>query len=199
MAVTPERFAQGMTYDEFKAQMEKNKEKLNANEEGLRLTAEDLAPFQQLPRTLHVVATAEDWCPDVIDNLPILGRIARESGKLDVRVFLRDQNLDITDQFLYQGKFRSIPTFVFFDEDFQEIGRFIERSEKATNRRLQFRQEFFRSHPDFGTADTPTDQLSEDARAAYLQAIAAEREKWRPLDAQDTIRELQAIVKTFKA
>ena len=109
MAVTPERFAQGLTYEGFKVQMEKNKEKFGANEEALRLTAEDLAPFQQLPRPLQVLAIAEDWCPDVIDNLPILGRIAKESGTLDVRVFLRDQNLDLADQFLYQGKFRSVP------------------------------------------------------------------------------------------
>jgi hypothetical protein len=198
MAVTGERFAQGLTYEEFKAQMTRNKEKFIANEEGLQLSPGDLAPFQRLSRSLHVLATAEDWCPDVIDNLPILGRIARDSGKLDVRVFLRDQNLDIADQYLYQGKFRSVPTFIFFDDDFQEVGRFFERTASATNRRVQFRQDFFASHPELGSADTPPDQLSDDARARYQQVAAPKREEWRPLDAQDTVRELRAIVESVK-
>lgn len=194
VAITAERFAQGLTYDEYKTQMTKNQERFGANEDAAPVTPETLAAFQALPRPLHVLVTAEDWCPDVIDNLPILGRIARESGKLDVRIFPRDQNLDVADQYLNQGKFRSIPTIVFFDENFQEVGQFIERTTSATDRRLQFRQEFFAGHPELGSADTPADQLSEEARASYMQAVAPKREEWRPLDAQDTVNEIMAIV-----
>lgn len=194
MAITAERFAQGLTYEEYKAQMTRNQERFAANEKDLPVTPDMLAAFQAVPRPLHVLVSAEDWCPDVIDNLPILGRIARESGKLDVRVFPRDQNLDIADQYLYQGKFRSVPTFVFFDDDFNEVGTFFERTAQATNRRQQFRQEFFASHPELGAADTPPDQMSEEARAQYMQAVAPKREEWRSLDAQDTLRELRAIV-----
>jgi hypothetical protein len=31
------------------------------------------------------------------------------------------------DQFLKDGRYRSIPVFVFLDEDMQELARFIER------------------------------------------------------------------------
>src|SRR4051812_6098831 len=126
MSVTAERFAQGLTYEEFKAVMTKNREKLESNERGLDLHAEDLAVFKSLPETFNVLAIGEDWCTDVIDNLPIVARIAAESGKLNLRVFLRDQNLDLMDQFLKEGKHRSIPSIVFFDDQFNEIGRFIE-------------------------------------------------------------------------
>jgi thiol-disulfide isomerase/thioredoxin len=179
--------------------MSRNKERFIANEENLQVTPETLAAFQALPRPLQVLVTAEDWCPDVIDNLPILGRLARESGKLDVRVFPRDQNLDIADQYLNQGKFRSVPTFVFFTDDFQEVGQFIERTASATRRRQEFRQAFFASHPEFGSADTPPDQLSEEARAAYQQVATPQREAWRPLDAEDTVRELKAIVEQIRS
>ncbi len=193
MAITAERFAQGLTYEAYRAQMTRNQERFNANEEDVQLPPDTLAAFKALPRPLHVLVTAEDWCPDVIDNLPILGRLARESGTLDVRIFPRDQNLDIADQYLNQGKFRSIPTMVFLDDNFQEVGRFIERTAHATDRRRQFREEFFGSHPELGSADTPPDQLTEQARATYMAAVADKREAWRSLDAQDTLRELTAI------
>lgn len=39
-----------------------------------------------LDRPLHVLVLAEDWCGDVIANLPVLGRLAAESGTFDVVV-----------------------------------------------------------------------------------------------------------------
>ncbi|MGH2517127.1 MAG: thioredoxin family protein, partial [Ktedonobacterales bacterium] len=118
MAVSRERFEQGMTYEQYKEQMTRNQERFAANERDLTLDSADLAAFQNLPQPLDVLVIAEDWCTDVIDNLPILGRIARETGKLNLRVFLRDQNLDLIDQYLKEGQFRSIPVFVFFDDSF---------------------------------------------------------------------------------
>src|SRR5690242_2087183 len=132
MAVTRERFDQGMTYAAYKAQMTRNRERFEANEQTVELRSEDIAFFAKLDRPLHVLVLAEDWCGDVIANLPILGRLAAESGALDIRVFLRDQNLDLIDQYLNGGKYRSIPVFVFFDAAFQELGYWIERPARIT-------------------------------------------------------------------
>src|SRR5579883_3082777 len=155
MAITRERFEQGMTYDEFKAQMTRNQDRFIENERQLELDPADIAAFKNLPRPLNVLVIAEDWCGDVIANLPILGRIDRKSGKLHLRVFLRDQNLDLMDQYLNQGQFRSIPVFVFFDAQFNEVGRFIERPASVTERRARQRRDLFAQHPEFGSPDTP--------------------------------------------
>ena len=80
MTVTRERFEQGMSYDAFKAQMTRNQERFQAIEQALVLDPADLAAFTNLPRSLDVLVLAEDWCGDVINNLPILGRLAAESG-----------------------------------------------------------------------------------------------------------------------
>lgn len=194
MTVTAERFAQGLTYDEFKAQMTRNRDRFEQNEERVQITPEDLDAFKRLPRPLNVLVLAEDWCGDVIDNLPILGRLARESGKLNLRIFLRDQNLDLMDQWLFQGKFRSIPTFVFFDDDFNQVGLFIERPASATARRTKFREELYQKNPEFGPPDRSIAELPEDVRVKLMQEMASAREQWRPLDNQDVITELRAIV-----
>src|SRR4051812_26892581 len=102
MAVTRAQFESGLTYEGFKEQMTRNREQLEQNERDLDVKPEDLQAFKGLPKKVNVLALAEDWCGDVIANLPILGRIANESGTLNVRVHLRDQEpgSQIMDQYL---------------------------------------------------------------------------------------------------
>jgi Thioredoxin len=199
MAITRERFEQGMTYADYKAQMTRNKEQFEANEHNLKLDPEDLEAFKSLPHPVNVLVLAEDWCGDVIANLPILGRIANDSGKLNVRVFLRDQNLDIMDQYLNQGEFRSIPVFVFFDEQFNQLGVFIERPESVTKRTAQWRSELHAQHPEYGSPDTPISQLPEDVRVKLMESLAARREETRDQNNKDVVQTLRSIVESARA
>src|SRR5437870_12320827 len=150
MTIDRARFDQGLTYDAYKAQMTRNRDRLEENERRVDLGKEALAAFRALPRPVKVVVLAEDWCGDVIANLPVLGRLAKDSGKLDVRIFLRDQNDDIMQQYLNKGQFKSIPVFVFFDEDYRELGHWIERPASVTEIRVKRRKEGCASHPVFG-------------------------------------------------
>jgi hypothetical protein len=199
MTVTRERFEQGMSYDAFKAQMTRNQERFQAQEQALALEPADVTVFSNLPRPLDVLVLAEDWCGDVITNLPILGRLAAESGKLNLRIFLRDQNADLMDQYLNQGQFRSIPVFVFFDEQFNELGRFIERPASVTERNAQIQREVYAEHPEFGSPDVPVTQLPEDLRLQVMQATAGRREASRALNNQDVVSALRQIVAAAQA
>jgi len=193
--VTRERFEQGMTYDEFKAQMTRNEERFAANERNLVLDPADVDVFKRLPRPLRVLVLAEDWCGDVIDNLPVLGRLAAESGKLNLGIFLRDQNLDLMDHYLNRGEFRSIPVFAFFDDDFHEIGRFIERPESVTTRRASQRATLSEQYPELGDPTTPVGQLPEVARVRMMELLADVRAQAKPLDNQEVVGALRDIVK----
>lgn len=193
-AVSSDRFQQGMTYEQYKAQMTRNRERLEANEKQVRISPEELAPFRSLSQPLHVLVLAEDWCGDVIANLPVLGRLAAESGKLDVRVFLRDQNLDIMDQYLNEGKHRSIPVFVFFDGEFGEIGRFIERPKSVTVEIGRRRAEVFAAHPEYGDPGQPIDQLPEEVRVKLMQAMATLRAELAPFSDAEVVAALREIV-----
>jgi hypothetical protein len=198
-AVTRERFEQGMTYDEFKAQMTRNQERLAANERSLVLDPADLDVFKRLPRPLNVLVLAEDWCGDVIDNLPILGRLAAESVKLNLRIFLRDQNPDLMDNYLNRGEFRSIPVFAFFDGDFNEIGRFIERPESVTKRRADQRDALSAQYPELGDPTTPVGQLPEAARVRLMELLADVRAQAKPLDNQEVVGALRDTVRGVTA
>ncbi len=193
MGITRERFAQGMTYELYYAQMTRNQERFKQQEEQVTITTADLAPFAALPSPLQVLVLAEDWCGDVINGLPILGRIAATTGKLDLRIFLRDQNLDLMDQYLKEGQYRSIPVFAFFDTEFNQVGLFIERPAATTARYQRQREELTAQHPEFGSPETPITQLDEAVRTQLMTAMATLRETSRPEDNQEIIRALQAI------
>jgi len=195
MAVTAERFDQGMTYEEYREQMNRNRERFDETEAAVNLDPADVQAFSSLPQPLKVLVIAEDWCGDVISNLPVLGKLAAASnGKLDVRVFLRDQNLDLIDQYLKEGKYRSIPVFVFFDQDFNELGHMIERPASVTQMLAEKRAAIYASNPQYGDPSTPADQLPEDVRAAFMQEVNQMREDARPQINSAIVSELRSIV-----
>jgi hypothetical protein len=192
-AMTADRFAKGMTYEAFKDAMTRNRDRVEANEARVKLSADDLAAFKRA-RPLKVMALAADWCGDVVANLPVLMRIAKDGGTLDVRIFERDQNADLMEQYLNQGQFKSIPVFAFFDQEWKEAGVFIERPDSVTEMRAKRRREIFAAHPEFGSPDAPADQLPEDVRARLQAELAKMREDTTEQANADVIRDIRAIV-----
>jgi hypothetical protein len=197
MAVTREQFDSGLTYDAYKAQMTRNKEQVEQNEKDLQLAPEDVKAFQELPQAINVVALAEDWCGDVVANLPVLGRLAQESnGKLNVRIHLRDQEpgSQIMDQYLNKGQFKSIPTLVFLDGDFNELGVWIERPDSVTRLREEKRLALYKANPDWGDPSAPIAELPEELRTKVQQATGAMRNETKPFANSEVVREIRELV-----
>jgi len=196
MAVTREQFESGMTYAAYKAQMTRNREQVEQNEKDLQLKPEDVQAFRSLPSRVSVVALAEDWCGDVIANLPILGRLEQESnGKLALRIHLRDQQpgATIMDEHLNKGQFKSIPTVVFLDESFKEVGVWVERPDSVTRLREEKRQALYAAHPEWGDPSKPIAELPEDVRTQVQQATAALRNETKPFANSEVVRELREL------
>jgi hypothetical protein len=194
MTLDRARWDKGITYDAFKAAMTRNQERFAENEGRVALDPEAERTFKSLPKPLRVLVLAEDWCGDVVANLPILGRLAKEVPTLDVRIFYRDQNLDLMERWLNQGKYQSIPVFVFFDENFRELGHWIERPASVTERRAEERKKIFDAHPEFGSPDAPVDQLPEDVRTRLQAELQKMREGMVSFANAEVQRELRELV-----
>lgn len=196
MAVTRERFEQGMTYDAYKAQMTRNRERFEENEQLLTISPEEVQFFAELEQPLNVLVLTEDWCGDAIANVPVIGRLASESGKLNVRIFLRDQNLDIMDQYLKEGKYRSIPVFVFFDQDFRDLGHWIERPASITALQATMMDELYANAPEMaGVArDTAFGMLPEAARNRLAQAFMDFRNETRDAANRAVVQDMHNLV-----
>jgi hypothetical protein len=132
--VTPERFESGLTWAQYLERVSRNREKFDYNYSETVLSDDDRAAFRDIARreggAARVLVLGEDWCPDVFRGLPVLVRIAEAAG-MDLRVFPRDDNLDIISEFLKDGEHQSIPTVVFYTRDHRYIAHWIERPAKA--------------------------------------------------------------------
>lgn len=196
MTVTREQWEQGMTYDAYKAQMTSNRDRLEATEQTVELAADDIAYFRQLPHALPVLVLAEDWCGDVIANLPVLAKLATATDRLDLRILLRDQHLDIMDQYLNGGVHRSIPVFVFFDHDFRELGHWIERPARMTELQQNLLDDLFANDPAMaGVArDMSPGLMPETARTRLMQARGAFRAETRATSDREVVHEIRVLV-----
>ena len=192
MTISRQRFDSGMTYEQWLDAMTQNKERFLANYQAATLGPADVTAFKSLPQPLNVLVLAEDWCGDVIANLPILARLAHAvDGKLNLRIFKRDENLDIMDQHLYQGKFRSIPAVIFFDQEMNELGCWWERPQIARNEMDEARRRFAAEHADLPDANKPVPDMSEATRQLYMATFAR-------LRAENAARWTQAVVDEWR-
>ena len=132
--VTLERFGQGMTYDEYMETVKVNKARIEEYYSNVSLGSDQTEALRELAGTeggpAKMMVIGEDWCGDVVRELPVLARVAEAAG-LELRMFPRDENHDIMNEFLKEGLYMSIPVAVFYDQGHEYICHWIERSEAA--------------------------------------------------------------------
>jgi hypothetical protein len=193
--VTPARFAQGLTYADFLAQAAVNRDKFEANYKDVPLTADDIAFFKNAAAKpngpVKVLAIAEAWCGDVYRELPSMARIAEAAG-MTLRVFLRDQNADLMDEFLLNGHKRAIPVFAFYTDDLRYIAHFTERSQSA-HTELAVIADQVKAHLNL-PADAAFGTLPEADRQTFLKELIPRlqprSEQWR----KDAIQEMRQLL-----
>jgi hypothetical protein len=116
-----ERFETAPTFDEYLERVEKNRDLWHGVYDRVRLPDAALAEARAVSGKWHLVALSEDWCGDAVNTLPAVARLAEATG-WDLRVMSRDENPDLMDAHLTNGRSRSIPVVIVYDEDFEEIG-----------------------------------------------------------------------------
>jgi hypothetical protein len=191
MAVTREHFDQGMTFHEYMAQMQQNREKFAGNYADAAISDEAARFVCDLAVPLNVLILTEDWCGDALTYVPVFGRLAECSDCWNVRVFLRDQNPDLADQYRKEGIYRSVPVFVFFDEEMNELGCFIERPRAVNNERQELIDTLAAAYPGVIQPGRPYAEqapaaqqvLAEPLRALRLGSLA----RWQAACVQEII------------
>lgn len=132
MAVMPrERWEKATTFDQYVELMKVNKETMQRFTNEVEISADDVEWWKKQGK-LNVFVLTYDGCGDALYNIPVLAKIARLAGNVDLRVVQRDENLDVMDQYKNQGLYRSVPTFIIMDENLNEVGNLKERAEAMT-------------------------------------------------------------------
>ena len=180
--VTPERFASGLTYKDYIAQINVNKERFQDFYGSGQLSDDDADFFRRAVQAgaTKMLVIGEDWCPDVFRGMPVMSRIAEASG-MEMSVFPRDENLDIMDEFLKDGEFKSIPVAVFYTKDHEYMGHWIERPASANTERVGITEAVKKEMPN---------ATDEEVRAASRERTQARYPSWQ----QDSIKEMRQLL-----
>jgi len=107
----------------------------------------------------------ETWCGDSAQSIPILAKAASLNDKINLRIVLRDENLNIMDSYLTNGS-RSIPKLVAFDENDNELFQWGPRPQQAQNLMLKMKND-----------GVPKDEMNKQLHLWYAKDRGNEIEK----------------------
>jgi hypothetical protein len=119
-------------------------------------------------------------------------RIAEAAG-MELRIFLRDENPDIMDEFLSNnGQSRAIPVFVFYTADLQYITHFTERSANAHAELAAISDQIKAEQNLPKTATFAT--LPEAERQVFLRSLIAQIVPRFPRWRKESIQEMRQLL-----
>jgi hypothetical protein len=116
-----DRFQRAPTFEQYLEGVQRNRELWHAVYERADVPDEVVAASRAAGEGWRLLALSEDWCGDAVNTLPVIARLARRAG-WDLRVLSRDENPDVMDTHLTNGRSRSIPVVIVYDRRFREVG-----------------------------------------------------------------------------
>jgi hypothetical protein len=119
----------GLNWDEYLKRCKENIARMKSIYRTVSIPERILESFRQ-KGPMTIVCISEDWCPDCAQNVPLLVKLAEILPGTSIRLFFRDRNAALVNRYRTAGK-RIVPTAVFFDADFNELGRWAGPSRKA--------------------------------------------------------------------
>ena len=179
-----EWFEKGIPAKEFVSSMKVHKENLQSIQEVFSISAEDKGFFDELKtKEIRAIVITEDWCGDAMMNIPILLNIS-EAANIETRMVLRDQNLELMDQYLTNGTARSIPIIIFINDAGEEVTKWGPRAPEVQG----FADELRSSLP------AKDDPGYEAAMSAFIQSMksrfTSDKDLWQHIKT-DLIQTLQ--------
>ncbi len=85
-----------------------------------QLTPEQEARIKAYTKKRTWIVITEGWCGDAAHSVPVIHKIASLSEGIDLRIVLREQNLDLMNDFLTNGG-KSIPKLIVFNPEDQFV------------------------------------------------------------------------------
>lgn len=91
----------------------------------------------------------ESWCGDAAHVLPVLNKVAELNKNIDLKVVIRDENIELIDAYLTEGG-RAIPKLIIIDNETGEvINTYGPRPSEATHYVKRFKAMHGKLTPEF--------------------------------------------------
>ena len=176
MGMSAQQFLGGMTPQEHMSQMKVNRDRFLQVLGAVEVPSEHRDYFASRPSSLRVAVFTEDWCGDHVSTTPVIYRLAEDTGKLEVRVFIRADHQDLSNSFLPENRWGTVPVFVCFDgDDMREIGRFIETALELVPALDGIDEAIRKMHPEVPDVNNDVNEMSDTTRNLLRQERGAFR------------------------
>ncbi len=97
-----------------------NDRRMSRWDKTLKIPAAIQESIAQLNKNLLFLVITESWCGDASPSLPVINKIAELNPNIELRIVLRDENLDLMNRFLTNNAM-SIPKLIIVDHDTEEV------------------------------------------------------------------------------
>ena len=119
-----------------------NETRMNRLDKTMKITEENSLKLKSLQREYIWLVISEGWCGDAAQLLPVVNKMAVESGKIDLKIVLRDENDDLMKLFLTNNS-KSIPIVIIVDKQTGELmGHWGPRPKGAITLIQDYKKEF---------------------------------------------------------
>ena len=97
-----------------------NNKRMNRWDKTLKISEEIKNKVLSIKTKTTWVVLTESWCGDAAPSLPVMNKLAELNPNIELKIVLRDENLELMDLFLTNGA-RSIPKLVSLNSQTKEI------------------------------------------------------------------------------
>ncbi|GAL62836.1 thioredoxin family protein [Algibacter lectus] len=118
-----------------------NDKRMKRWDKTIKITEDDRKQIEAFDKKSTWLVITESWCGDAAHVLPAINKMAELNDNIDMKVVLRDVNLELIDAFLTNGG-RAIPKVIMIDDATGEVlNTFGPRPSEATNLVNRFKAE----------------------------------------------------------
>lgn len=108
-----------------------NDRRMKRLDKTLQISEDTIATINSIKESQTWLTITEGWCGDAAQNLPVINKIAAINPNINLKVVLRDENLELMDLFLTNGG-RAIPKLIALDAEHNVIFTWGPRPSVAT-------------------------------------------------------------------
>lgn len=159
-----------MSYDEYKALVKKllsegkstgkqqtedltnysllNDKRMKRLDKTIKISETTKVAFEKAENKQKWIVITEGWCGDAAQNLPVINKLAELNENIDLKLVLRDDNLELMDLFLTNGG-RAIPKLIVLNEEDEVVSTWGPRPTTATKMVLDYKEKNGKLTPEF--------------------------------------------------
>lgn len=121
-------FERGISFKDF-VNMDSNsyRDKTLEIYNGVSFEEKNIERIKSIDKKINILICAEIWCPDCMINVPIVEKMRQINENIHISIVGKEENEGFFKVFNSEENIVRIPTFVFYDKYFTQLGSFVER------------------------------------------------------------------------